>query len=114
MFNTRRSHEWLTPLLTPHSPLPNSTLLAAGLENDLYVRQTDGYLPTSEVAFVDEIFKVCGGGHWAHWRGGGCKYQPKLNQNAGVYSRGRGGGGIFVDEIFKVGREGALGGVWEM
>eukprot|EP00198_Chlamydomonas_reinhardtii_P011352 XP_001700689.1 predicted protein [Chlamydomonas reinhardtii] len=29
-----------------------------GLENDLYVRQTDGYLPTSEVAFVDEIFKL--------------------------------------------------------
>ncbi|PNW72795.1 hypothetical protein CHLRE_15g644051v5 [Chlamydomonas reinhardtii] len=29
-----------------------------GLENDLYVRQTDGYLPTSEVAFVDEIFKA--------------------------------------------------------
>ncbi len=31
-----------------------------GLENDLYVRQTDGYLPTAEVAFVDEIFKVWG------------------------------------------------------
>ncbi|PNH10715.1 hypothetical protein TSOC_002522 [Tetrabaena socialis] len=29
-----------------------------GLENDLYVRQTNGYLPTSEVAFVDEIFKA--------------------------------------------------------
>ncbi|KAG2423358.1 hypothetical protein HXX76_015406 [Chlamydomonas incerta] len=29
-----------------------------GLENDLYVRQTDGYLPTAEVAFVDEIFKA--------------------------------------------------------
>ncbi|GFR51977.1 hypothetical protein Agub_g14504 [Astrephomene gubernaculifera] len=29
-----------------------------GLENDLYVRQTEGYLPTAEVAFVDEIFKA--------------------------------------------------------
>lgn len=29
-----------------------------GLENDLYVRQIDGYLPTAEVAFVDEIFKA--------------------------------------------------------
>ena len=31
-----------------------------GLENDLYVRQIDGYLPTAEVAFIDEIFKVGG------------------------------------------------------
>lgn len=29
-----------------------------GLENDEYVRQTNGYLPTSEVAFIDEIFKA--------------------------------------------------------
>lgn len=29
-----------------------------GLENDLYVRKTNGYLPTAEVAFVDEIFKA--------------------------------------------------------
>ena len=29
-----------------------------GLENDEYVRQTNGYLPTAEVAFVDEIFKA--------------------------------------------------------
>lgn len=29
-----------------------------GLENDQYVRQTDGYLPTAEVAFIDEIFKA--------------------------------------------------------
>ncbi|KAK9809554.1 hypothetical protein WJX73_001073 [Symbiochloris irregularis] len=29
-----------------------------GLENDEYVRQIDGYLPTAEVAFVDEIFKA--------------------------------------------------------
>lgn len=32
--------------------------MVPGLENDLYVRQIDGYLPTAEVAFVDEIFKV--------------------------------------------------------
>lgn len=30
----------------------------AGLENDRYVRQVDGYLPTAEVAFIDEIFKA--------------------------------------------------------
>jgi len=29
-----------------------------GLENDLYIRKIDGYLPTAEVAFVDEIFKA--------------------------------------------------------
>lgn len=40
------------------SPSPRPAPL--GLENDLYVRQTDGYLPTAEVAFVDEIFKVRG------------------------------------------------------
>ena len=30
----------------------------AGLENDEYVRQIEGYLPTTEVAFIDEIFKA--------------------------------------------------------
>ncbi|KAK9817098.1 hypothetical protein WJX72_009532 [[Myrmecia] bisecta] len=29
-----------------------------GLENDEYVRQIAGYLPTAEVAFIDEIFKA--------------------------------------------------------
>jgi MoxR-like ATPase len=29
-----------------------------GLENDQYVRRTDGYLPTATVAFVDEVFKA--------------------------------------------------------
>eukprot|EP00793_Prasinoderma_coloniale_P001833 PRCOL_00003639-RA len=29
-----------------------------GLENDEYVRKTDGYLPDANVAFVDEIFKA--------------------------------------------------------
>ena len=33
-------------------------VLPAGLENDEYVRQINGYLPTAEVAFVDEIFKA--------------------------------------------------------
>ena len=33
-------------------------LCAVGLENDEYVRQIDGYLPTCEVAFIDEIFKA--------------------------------------------------------
>ncbi|GIM15029.1 hypothetical protein Vretimale_17901 [Volvox reticuliferus] len=28
------------------------------LENDEYIRQVDGYLPTAEVAFIDEIFKA--------------------------------------------------------
>lgn len=28
------------------------------LEDDRYVRQTEGYLPTANVAFVDEIFKA--------------------------------------------------------
>ena len=35
-----------------------STVWTAGLENDEYVRKTDGYLPTAEVAFIDEIFKA--------------------------------------------------------
>ena len=29
-----------------------------GLEDDRYERQIEGYLPTAEVAFVDEIFKA--------------------------------------------------------
>jgi len=29
-----------------------------GLEKDMYVRKIDGYLPTAQVAFVDEIFKA--------------------------------------------------------
>jgi MoxR-like ATPase len=29
-----------------------------GLESDEYVRKIDGYLPTAEVAFIDEIFKA--------------------------------------------------------
>ena len=33
-------------------------LSMAGLENDEYVRKIDGYLPTAEVAFIDEIFKA--------------------------------------------------------
>ena len=33
-------------------------LFLKGLENDLYIRQIDGYLPTAEVAFIDEIFKA--------------------------------------------------------
>lgn len=37
---------------------PPCTFSPTGLENDQYVRQTDGYLPTAEVAFVDEIFKA--------------------------------------------------------
>ena len=32
--------------------------MGAGLENDEYVRKIDGYLPTAEVAFIDEIFKA--------------------------------------------------------
>jgi MoxR-like ATPase len=31
---------------------------APGLENDEYVRKIEGYLPTAEVAFIDEIFKA--------------------------------------------------------
>ena len=37
---------------------PTFALMLAGLENDEYVRQIEGYLPTAEVAFVDEIFKA--------------------------------------------------------
>jgi MoxR-like ATPase len=40
----------------PPSPLPPTA--PAGLENDEYVRQINGYLPTAEVAFIDEIFKA--------------------------------------------------------
>lgn len=32
--------------------------MSAGLERDEYVRKIDGYLPTAEVAFIDEIFKA--------------------------------------------------------
>jgi MoxR-like ATPase len=42
------------PLPTPTHPRH----APPGLENDEYVRQTEGYLPTAEVAFVDEIFKA--------------------------------------------------------
>mmetsp|Transcript_3517 Transcript_3517/g.12613 ORF Transcript_3517/g.12613 Transcript_3517/m.12613 type:complete len:532 (-) Transcript_3517:84-1679(-) len=33
-------------------------LSLAGLERGVYVREVEGYLPTAEVAFVDEIFKA--------------------------------------------------------
>lgn len=45
-----------SPSLVHHHWYTNNT--QPGLENDEYVRQTDGYLPTAEVAFVDEIFKA--------------------------------------------------------
>ena len=32
--------------------------MAAALEDDKYVRNIDGYLPTASVAFLDEIFKA--------------------------------------------------------
>lgn len=28
------------------------------LENDQYLRKTDGYLPSANIAFIDEIFKA--------------------------------------------------------
>ena len=28
------------------------------LEDDQYLRKTDGYLPTADIAFIDEIFKA--------------------------------------------------------
>ena len=28
------------------------------LEEDMYLRQTEGFLPTAQVAFIDEIFKA--------------------------------------------------------
>lgn len=37
---------------------PATYLPSTGLENDQYVRQIEGYLPTAEVAFIDEIFKA--------------------------------------------------------
>ena len=45
-----------SPICRPQSIDSSSAI--AGLENDLYERQIDGYLPTAEVAFVDEIFKA--------------------------------------------------------
>lgn len=49
--------------MAPHYPAfcAKSAVMAAaptGLENDEYTRKTDGYLPTAEVAFIDEIFKA--------------------------------------------------------
>ena len=47
-------HVWMLPChVTNHRGH-----LCAGLENDEYTRKTDGYLPTAEVAFIDEIFKA--------------------------------------------------------
>ena len=40
------------------SPQDSLWIPCAGLENDEYTRKTDGYLPTAEVAFIDEIFKA--------------------------------------------------------
>lgn len=54
----------------PHPrPLPSPLVTLAGLENDLYVRQIEGYLPTAEVAFIDEIFKVGWVLWWYHSQG---------------------------------------------
>lgn len=36
----------------------SAVMAPTGLENDEYTRKTDGYLPTAEVAFIDEIFKA--------------------------------------------------------
>jgi len=59
---SRRMRTTRTAPLAPHhttpSPHPQRPHHPPGLENDEYVRQTEGYLPTAEVAFVDEIFKA--------------------------------------------------------
>lgn len=46
------------PLPPPITETIKGFVVSAGLENDEYTRKTDGYLPTAEVAFIDEIFKA--------------------------------------------------------
>ena len=46
----------LTKYTTPEELFGPLSLSA--LERDVYVRNTDGYLPTATVAFLDEIFKA--------------------------------------------------------
>ena len=58
--HTRTRAHMLTPPPPPACPCCCHPL--PGLENDEYVRQIKGYLPTAEVAFIDEIFKVWGRG----------------------------------------------------
>jgi MoxR-like ATPase len=60
VLDLNHEHEYFERLLTKFS-VPEEMfgpLSLKALENDQYIRKSDGYLPSAKLAFVDEIFKA--------------------------------------------------------
>lgn len=56
VFDVQRTFEYLLTRFTHPDELLGPVSLA-GLKEDVYRRQTDGYLPDAEIAFLDEVFR---------------------------------------------------------
>jgi MoxR-like ATPase len=56
VFDVERTFEYLLTRFTQPDELLGPVSLA-GLKDDVYRRQTDGYLPAAELAFLDEVFR---------------------------------------------------------